>query len=207
MRFLLIPFLTFSLSASDQLHQKLLNALNKTPQELEQNRFMHYTKKLNSLRGKSEVHKVREINHYFNSFFQEYDAYTWNAEEHWATPKEFLRRGGGDCEDFVIIKYFALLKLGIRPEQLYMTVVNVKGTTQQHMVLNYIKKGTQVPYVLDNLSFRILPMHKRTDLEPLYAFNTKNFHILKQSKRAQYDKRALGSTLNDLLIRVKRDRF
>lgn len=40
------------------------------------------------------------------------DIYT--TSDYWATPYEFLARDKGDCEDYVIAKYFALLHLGIK---------------------------------------------------------------------------------------------
>jgi predicted transglutaminase-like cysteine proteinase len=191
----------------DQMHDKLLSALEKSPEEIHKNRLLHYSEKLKSLKHLSEIQQVREINHYFNSFFQEYDSSIWNKREYWATPREFLNQGGGDCEDFVIIKYFSLIKLGIPADRLQMALVNVKGNRQRHMVLHYLKKGTKTPYVLDNLSFRILPLNQRTDLEPIYTFNSESFQIFKRSHRQQKDKYTLLNKLDDLLIRVQKDKL
>ncbi len=87
------------------------------------------------------------------------------------TPKEFLIKGKGDCEDYAIAKYFALLELGVKKEHLYMAVVKERTSSGMHMVLFYIEDKTKSPLVLDNLSFKVLPLSKRVDLIPDVAFN------------------------------------
>jgi len=86
-------------------------------------------------------------------------------EDYWATPKEFLIAGYGDCEDYVIIKYFTLIKLGFDRDRLFFTTVNEKFIGGYHMVLSYFEAAGKSPLILDNLSFRILPLDVREDLK------------------------------------------
>ena len=86
-------------------------------------------------------------------------------EDYWASPKEFLIAGFGDCEDYVIIKYFSLLKLGFDKEKLYFTTVDEKFIGGYHMVLSYFQNEGESPLILDNLSFRILDLNTREDLQ------------------------------------------
>ncbi|XPV52922.1 MAG: hypothetical protein ACNI3H_11510 [Halarcobacter ebronensis] len=50
------------------------------------------------------------------------------------------------------------------------------------MVLTYLENKNSMPLILDNLSFRVLPFIKRTDLTPKFIFNEKEAFILKNKK-------------------------
>lgn len=45
---------------------------------------------------------LQKINTYVNNQFR----YYLDTEDKWMTPQEFVKEGGGDCEDFAITKYF-----------------------------------------------------------------------------------------------------
>jgi len=112
------------------------------------------------------------VNNYLNSLLPEYDSVRNNQEEYWSTPKEFLAMGTGDCEDYVSIKYFTLIDLGFNEAKLFFAVVKEESPIPNHMVLLYEDQAGKEPVVLDNLSFRILPLSVRTDLELVEFFNT-----------------------------------
>jgi len=128
----------------------------------------------------SKKKQLREVNFYLNGLLPQYDAITNNKEDVWATPKEFLTIGCGDCEDYAIIKYYSLLRLGFDEKKLYLTIVQDKYTSGYHMVLSYFQTPKNSPLVLDNLSFRILPLSKRVDLKPLFFINSKGVYKLKK---------------------------
>ena len=86
-------------------------------------------------------------------------------------PGETLSRGGADCEDYSIAKYFTLRELGVPDEKLRITYVKALKLNAHHMVLAYYSTPTSVPLVLDNLNGRILPATERKDLAPIYSFN------------------------------------
>lgn len=112
------------------------------------------------------------VNSYLNTLLPEHDSVRNNQEEYWSTPKEFLTMGTGDCEDYVSIKYFTLLDLGFDESKLFFAIVKEESSINLHMVLLYEEKAGNEPVVLDNLSFRILPLTVRTDLELVEFFNT-----------------------------------
>ena len=105
------------------------------------------------------------MNFYLNQLLPQYDDVIQKQEDYWASPKEFLIAGFGDCEDYVIIKYFTLIKLGFDRDKLFFTTVNEKYIGGYHMVLSYFKDEGKSPLVLDNLSFRILSLKTRKDLQ------------------------------------------
>jgi predicted transglutaminase-like cysteine proteinase len=116
---------------------------------------------------------LRFINDLLNRVPQIEDAVHWGQEDYWATPAEFIASNGGDCEDFVIAKYFALRESGIPAEKLRLTYVKSfqTGKIENHMVLAYYPTPDAEPMLLDNLSPQMLLASKRPDLLPVYEFN------------------------------------
>jgi predicted transglutaminase-like cysteine proteinase len=121
------------------------------------------------------------INDFYNSVPYLSDEKNYNSRDYWATPLEFLARDRGDCEDYVIAKYFALKFLGIDTNKLYFTYVRSRKFKAPHMVLTYFATPDSVPLVLDNFNYRIFPANERSDLLPVYNFNGDNLYIAQQS--------------------------
>ncbi|MDF1761961.1 MAG: transglutaminase-like cysteine peptidase [Oleibacter sp.] len=120
----------------------------------------------------SESEKLVAINSFFNENVRYIsDQKHWDSIDYWANPYESLVTNGGDCEDFVIAKYYSLIKLGINVEKLRITYVKALRFNQAHMVLAYYPTADSIPLVLDNLIPLIRPANKRPDLEPVYSFN------------------------------------
>lgn len=99
------------------------------------------------------------------------DASLWGQSEYWATPKEFIAKGKGDCEDFAICKYYAFRSLGFQPNQLNIWSGQHVGTRIGHAVLAVQLDGQE--YVLDNLYEKIFKakdyMNRR--FKPKYRTN------------------------------------
>ncbi len=68
----------------------------------------------NRAAGLTDRQKLEKVNQFFNQMRFIDDIKLWRKKDYWATPLKFFRRGGGDCEDFSISKYFTLLELGCR---------------------------------------------------------------------------------------------
>lgn len=124
-----------------------------------------------------EVARLKQINLFFdrNIRFAE-DIDTWGVDDYWASPLELLSKGQGDCEDYAIGKYFALIAAGVPSNKLRLVYVRAQfggpgGPVQAHMVLAYYAYPTAEPLILDNLIVDILPAAKRPDLTPVFSFN------------------------------------
>ncbi len=124
------------------------------------------------------IKKLSHVNSFINKILPELDNKSVGIDDYWATPKEFLISGHGDCEDYAIAKYFTLLELGIKKENLYFAVVQVKGSRSNHMILLYSENKNSSPLVLDNLSSVVIPFSKRIDLKPKFAFNELDSYLL-----------------------------
>ncbi|MDO6441349.1 MULTISPECIES: transglutaminase-like cysteine peptidase [unclassified Marinobacter] len=123
--------------------------------------------------------KLRQVNEFVHKTLNyQLDSTLWKRDDYWATPLETLSRGMGDCEDFVIIQYISLLSAGITDDQLRLIYVRARiggpasPITQAHMVLGYYPEPGAEPLLLDSLIEDILPANERTDLTPVFSFNS-----------------------------------
>lgn len=135
--------------------------------------------------GKPEKVKLRMVNNFFNEVPYKTDPKHWKKKDYWATPIEFLGTDAGDCEDYVIAKYFTLKALGVPEKKLYLNYVKSKTYNVAHMVLTYFKTPKSIPLVLDNYNTRILKSTKRKDLVPVYSFNGDGLWLSKQRGRGK----------------------
>lgn len=128
-----------------------------------------------TLTSADEPARLATINQFFNRriVFAE-DTLVWGEVDHWASPLELLDKGRGDCEDYVIGKYFSLLALGVPTGRMRLVYVRAQlgGRTLPHMVLAYYAEPGAEPLILDNLVADIRPASRRTDLEPVFSFNS-----------------------------------
>jgi predicted transglutaminase-like cysteine proteinase len=109
--------------------------------------------------------KLLYINGFFNRWTPTQDQSAYGQTEYWATPEEFLSKGGGDCEDYAIIKYLALLNFAEPARDMWILLGKDLKRNAAHAVLA-ARDGSRV-FILDNLSspaYLLVP-------EPLYLKN------------------------------------
>ena len=132
---------------------------------------------LERLRGQAIQTQLRDVNDFINRRIRWVDdIQVWGQEDFWATPLEALGKGQGDCEDYSIAKYVSLKQLGVPGERLRMIYVRARigrsQISQAHMVLGYYSTPSGEPLILDNIAPSISPASQRTDLDPLFSFNS-----------------------------------
>lgn len=168
---------------------------------------------LESYQIKSESDKAKAVNDFFNknTHFED-DIIHWKQSDYWATPLETLGSGAGDCEDYTIAKYFTLIRLGISVEHLRLIYVKAQigGATskifQAHMVLGYYEKPNSIPLILDSLVSEIETADRRSDLLPVFSFNSDGLWVGNQAQ-PQIDPTARLSRWRDVLERMKQEGF
>ena len=166
---------------------------------------------LGRIQGAPESERIRRVNDFFNQRLAFDDDFSvWGQNDYWATPLESMAQGRGDCEDFTIAKYFSLLALGVPVNKLRLVYVRAKlrgvdGTLQQqaHMVLAYYPQPNAEPLVLDNLNKQILPASRRSDLSPVFSFNSAGLWRGTGNQSSQSNL----SRWQDLLIRARSEGF
>lgn len=202
----LIFIITNSLFAYEfKLNNDDLNYINKSPMKsFIFNRLNKYQSLKKQVKDYELIRKLSHINLFINKILPAQDISKNSSIDYWATPKEFLIQGHGDCEDYAIAKYFTLLELGIKKEYLYFAVVDIKGEKNSHMILLYVEDKNASPLVLDNLSFKVIPLSKRKRLIPKFAFNEIDSYKFSHNKFIQKVKINWGreDKWNKLLNRV-----
>lgn len=133
-----------------------------------------------SLQSVPEEQQLKEINNFWNQIaVGGEDINIWGVEDYWATPLETLGKAAADCEDYVIGKYFSLIRLGVPADKLRFIYVRAQmgGKSIAHMVLGYYSTPSAEPLILDNLTGLIRPASQRRDLTPVFSFNSKGVYV------------------------------
>lgn len=119
-----------------------------------------------------------------NGFFNRHMRYVEDDElfgqpDYWASPVEAIGHGAGDCEDFAIAKYLFLRELGVDNSKLRLIYVRARiaGSTRAHMVLGYYPQPQAEPLILGSLVDLIVPARQRTDLTPVFSFNSEGIWV------------------------------
>lgn len=127
----------------------------------------------------TETDKLRRVNDFFNHRIAfEGDLSIRDQNDDWATPTELIGQGRGYSADVSIAKYDSLIDLGVPINKLRLVYVKAAQNApdhafvRAHMVLAYYATPTADPLVLDNLNTRILPASRRSDLSPVFSFNS-----------------------------------
>lgn len=123
---------------------------------------------LKQARGQERMEQLRMVNAFFNKWPYRLDQDAYGVSDWWATPQEFLKISG-DCEDYAIIKYFALRELGFPPDDLRIVVVKDRIRGIAHAVLAVFTHGDA--YILNNVSDAIFTHDKYRHYIPQYSLN------------------------------------
>lgn len=155
-----------------KLNKNDIDYINKSPKKsFILNRIEKYQTLKEKVKDYELIKKLSYVNSFINKILPARDISTASSIDYWATPKEFLLQGHGDCEDYVIAKYFALKHLGIPTSKMFLSYVRLEGAKDAHMVLTYFETPTSEPLILDSIRKIIFPASKRSDLKPIYNFN------------------------------------
>ena len=119
-------------------------------------------------RGQERMEQLKMVNSFFNKWPYRLDQDAYGVSDWWATPQEFLKISG-DCEDYAIIKYFALRELGISQDDLRIVVVKDRIRGIAHAVLAVFTHGDA--YILNNVSDAIFTHDKYRHYTPQYSLN------------------------------------
>ena len=156
---------------------KLAAFLRQNYKERGNQAFADWKRMLDANASAPPAQKLASVNDFFNRRIQVgEDKAIWGRADYWASPGELLGAGRGDGEDFAIAKYFTLVALNIRPEQMRLVYVKTRGEKRGedpvHMVLAYYDSPGREPLILDNRNPELLPAGKRSDLHPMFSFNS-----------------------------------
>jgi predicted transglutaminase-like cysteine proteinase len=168
---IIILFFILTSYSADFANSSLISKVEKKYNRFAKNRFLALNKLLTKLEKSNTATKLEKVNDFFNAVKYGDDKDVYGTSDYWASPYEFLAKDKGDCEDYVIAKYFALKHLGIPTSKMFLSYVRIDGAKDAHMVLTYFETPNSEPLILDSIRKVIFPASKRGDLKPIYNFN------------------------------------
>jgi len=83
------------------------------------------------------------------------DQAQWGVEDHWSPPFETLRTRRGDCEDYAIVKYVALLQAGLSPDDVKIVILENLLPNEDHAAVAARVDGQWL--ILDNRWLALVP--------------------------------------------------
>lgn len=215
---LLLGILHFSYSVANSkklsidfalFHQKMSSKYGSARVELSQ----QWERMLIGLADLDELEQLKRVNLFFqNNVRFKSDQALWGVSDYWATPLETLGKGFGDCEDYAIAKYISLRFAGIDDSKLRLIYVRARiggphsSVFEPHMVLGYYADPTAEPLILDNLVNTVALASERTDLSPVFSFNSAGLwagHL--SANQAASSPTARLSRWRDVLERMQQD--
>lgn len=142
------------------------------------------------VQGKPPKEKLKLVNKFFNQWPYRLDAGNYGKRDYWASPPEFLKKSG-DCEDYSIAKFYALLELGFSGDTMRIVALKDRIRNIGHAVLVVYTK--EAIYVLDNQTNMVLPHTRYKHYVPQYSVNEKFrwMHVPKTKRSAFKKKRRL----------------
>jgi predicted transglutaminase-like cysteine proteinase len=156
----------------------------------------------------SDAEKLQAVNAFFNRHIRYgEDTEVWGQVDYWASPRETLELGAGDCEDFALAKYFTLRLLGISENNLRLVYTTLTSAKQAHMVLGFWSDGGAAPVLLDNLNREILPITQRLDLQVQFAFGPSQLYRFEQSNLLAVGNSAILPHWHVLMAKMKHEDF
>lgn len=123
---------------------------------------------VNRAKSMSDLEKAKAVTVFFNRWPYKTDQAVYKVSDYWATPREFLAKSG-DCEDYAITKFYALMKLGVDPEN--MRIVALKDTIRNLAHAVTVIYTNNDAYILDNLTDMTLTHTRYTHYLPQYSVN------------------------------------
>lgn len=120
------------------------------------------------IRNQHPLAQLKLVQQFFNTLPYHSDKELYLREDYWASAGEFLRNGG-DCEDYAIAKYRALVDAGYDARALRIILVTNRLTGQPHAVL--AARFGNSTYILDNQRQDVFLDNDLANYEPVYSMN------------------------------------
>lgn len=139
-------------------------------------RAMLWRSALRELRGRPQREQIEAVNSFVNQSRYIEDIDNYGVSDYWATPIEFLSRGG-DCEDFAIAKYASLRALGFSEDQLRLAIVHDKLKGIDHAIL--IVYSDDGNFVLDNQDKKVESADDVNRYRPIFSLNNEGWWLYK----------------------------
>ena len=129
-----------------------------------------------AVKSKSGRARLEEANRGINQAIRYVNDLTQHGElDRWSTPLASFATAKGDCEDYAIAKYVALIEAGVSRDDLQLVLVRDRLVRQDHAVLAARHDGRWL--ILDNRWSELTADGEATRFTPLFAINHDGVHL------------------------------
>jgi predicted transglutaminase-like cysteine proteinase len=98
------------------------------------------------------------------------DMAQWGVPDRWSAPLETFTTGKGDCEDYAIAKYVALMEAGVAAEDVKLMIIRNTAAQEDHAVTAVRLDGAWI--ILDNRWLKLVADTEMPQAVPLYALGS-----------------------------------
>jgi predicted transglutaminase-like cysteine proteinase len=98
------------------------------------------------------------------------DSVLYGRRDFWASAGSTLKRRAGDCEDIAIVKMQLLAAMGVRREDITLTIARDLARNADHALLVVKVDGRN--WLLDNNTNQVLEANQSYDYRPVLSFST-----------------------------------
>jgi len=172
------PFVQHWKDARDR--EKILGSQNHTPKAMK-----NFHKFLDQIKGKNKIQQLRDINkHVNNTILYTDDQDLYQAYDYFASAFETSLNQKGDCEDYTLMKFYALEYLGFDMKETRLAILDAykipsstpgKYEFQGHATL--MVNTLQGVFMLDNRFTEIYQEHLSSEYQILYTMNDQNLWV------------------------------
>ncbi len=97
------------------------------------------------------------------------DLAQWGVADRWSAPLATLTSGRGDCEDYAIAKYAALIAIGFAEDDLRLVIVRDTAIGEDHAIVAARLDGSWI--VLDNRRLALVTDVEMQRVVPLFVLD------------------------------------
>jgi len=135
---------------------------------------------VNAVKSKFGRERLEEVNHGVNLAIRYVrDIVQYGEMDRWTSPLATFATTKGDCEDYAIAKYVALLEAGASPDELAIILGRDRDAGLDHAVLAAFIEGQW--YLLDNRRAELISASAAVNFLPLISLNADGVHALSAS--------------------------
>lgn len=121
-------------------------------------------------RAQSGLARIGMINRAVNMAIEPMsDMAQWGVPDRWSAPLETFATGRGDCEDYAIAKYVALMAAGIPAQDVKLVVIRNTAANEDHAVVAVRQDAGWI--ILDNRWLRLVKDAVMPNAIPLFVLD------------------------------------
>jgi hypothetical protein len=168
-----------------QVSTDTLKKYNKTYGNQALLRLDYFNTNLQKLDTVPVVNKIVGVHSIVNQLNYLSDTQHWKKDNYWSNPLEFIGTGYGDSEEYALMKYLFLVKLGIDPNKLkFISIdtplaVSKEEISKENIALAYFHNDGVPPIIIES----------KVGSKDIYKYkNQFSYEVIRQSHNKIWDK-------------------